>query len=119
MNEIEHRRVHAYPEREHDHGRNREARHLKQPSDRELEIPDRAADPDGDWRHVAAGVLHLLEPAELQARLPPGLPFVHAGGDVIRGEALEMIAKLGIELTIEVLTMPESPPPVHSAPPSA
>ena len=55
----------------------------------------------------------------MEAGLPPGVPFVHAARDVVHGETLEVVAQLGVELPIEMLAMPDAPPPIHSAPPSA
>ena len=67
---------------------------------------------------VAARVLHLVQAAELEPRQPPRLALVEAAGGVIGGEAIEMVAQLGVELALVPIARAPAPPRAHSAPPS-
>ena len=68
---------------------------------------------------VAALFLDLVQPAELDARAPARLRLAHPCLHVVGDLALDMIAKLGVELRFHAAPPDQSPPPAHGASPSA
>ena len=69
--------------------------------------------------HIAAHLLDVLEAAELEAGAPPRLPFRQARPDVLGHLALDVVAQLAVQLSFELVTVPQPPPPAHRVPPSA
>ena len=67
---------------------------------------------------VAARILHLVEPPELESRQTPGLAVVESVGNVIGGKTLEMIAQFGVEVPLAPIAPAPAHSPAHSAPPS-
>ena len=54
---------------------------------------------------VAAGLLDLIEAAELEARSPAGLPRGHPRPDMVGHLPLEVVAQLGVEFVFGPVTM--------------
>jgi hypothetical protein len=68
---------------------------------------------------VAAGLLDLLQPPEVDQGAPARGIGRQAGVDVRRNVALDVVAQLGVERPVEFIPAPQPLPPGHAVPPSA
>ena len=67
---------------------------------------------------VPAGLLHLLEPPQLELRATAGFGLAQTVANVICGLAFEVIPKLGVELDLEATPAQEPSQHAHHAPAS-
>ena len=94
---------------------------LELPAQRVANVAHQILDPPGA-ADVAAQLLDLVEPAELEAGAPSGLPRRQPGPDVVGHLPLDVVTQLGVELVLDPVTKPrplQRLPPAHRASPSA
>ena len=114
----EHRAVHADPERQCDHSRQREPTVFQQqPGGKSNVLPD-VVHPAGSTR-IAATLLQLIISAKIETCAATGLLLGHSHPDVVIHLTIEVIAKLCLELTLESVAIAKALPPVHCSPHSA
>ena len=90
----------------------------REAADRVAQVARDALDPPRPTR-VAAQLLDLVETAEFESRAAPRLVLGQAGPHVLGHLPLDMVAQLAVQLALQPITVPESPPPAHRASPPA
>ena len=116
VDNAEHGRRGADPERQHQDGDDRERSLPHEKPDGEPQVvPDLLQPPRAP--HVTAQLLDLIQSSELQARAPARLAGGHPGADMVRHLPLDVVAELRIQLALRPLGVPAASPPAHRTPP--
>jgi hypothetical protein len=68
---------------------------------------------------IAATLLERIISAKIETCAATGVLLGHSHPNVVSHLTIEVIPKLGVELTLESIVVPEALPPIHRAPPSA
>ena len=117
VHDREHRAVHADPERQCKDCRQREPMVLQQQAGGKSKVLPDVVHPPRSTR-IAATLLQLIISAEIEPCAATGLRLGHTHPDVVIHLTIEVIPKLGVELTLEPAAIAKALPPIHCAPPS-
>ena len=106
------------PDSQHHDGDDGERPLAGQQTRRETQVLPSLVDPPRAAR-VAALFLDLVEAAEREASAPARLVLGQARPHVLGHLPLDVVAQLAVQLSIEAVTVSETVPPAHCAPPPA